>query len=139
MKFQKVLLSKLIQLFLYSYSCLLLLTLLIQMWISFLSVKSHISVLVAYEVWNENNWILCHICNNGACDFLKFESIYTNQWYSIIFIQFYFDCVENILSSNRPYRPSLSHVADRPSLGGGSTVVEFYSADCYPEQKELER
>ena len=31
---------------------------------------------------------------------------------------FTYDCVENILSSNRPYRPSLSHVADRPSLGG---------------------
>ena len=64
-------------------------TLLFQMWISFLSVKSHISVLVAYEVWNENNWKLCHICNNGTCDFLKFGSIHMNQWYSIIFMQFY--------------------------------------------------
>ena len=36
----------------------------------------------------------------------------------IISLIFTYDCVEKILSSNRPYRPSLSHVTDRPSLGG---------------------
>ena len=43
----------------------------------------------------------------------------------IIFIHFCLRLCWNFLSPNRPYRPSLSHVTDRPSFGGGSTVVQL--------------
>eukprot|EP00493_Phyllostaurus_siculus_P020959 UN21284 len=58
------------------------------------------------------------MCNNGICNFLIFESITRTSDAVSFSLSFTYDYVENCFSSNRPYRPSLSHVADRPSLGG---------------------
>ena len=57
-----------------------------------------------------------------TCDFLKFESIYTNQWYSIIFIQFYLRlCWKYFIV--KPTLPSVLKSCRRPTVLGGSTIA----------------